>query len=49
MSKLLDRFVCRRVGHDPVFVVRCSIPSVFKTYLTTCKRCGQVYEETARP
>ena len=47
--KLVDRFQCLRHGHKPLFVIRCSVPSILKTYVTSCQRCGKVYEETAKP
>ena len=42
--KLAARFQCHRKGHKPSFTIRCSVPSILKTYITSCQRCGKVYE-----
>ena len=43
-----DRFVCRREGHIPAIRVTRQTVSTDKPfkYLTSCQRCGKVYEET---
>jgi transcription elongation factor Elf1 len=39
---LVDRFICRRLGHQPMFTV--TMTTVSGTYLTICQRCGKWIE-----
>ena len=47
---LVDRFICRREGHKPAAVITLhtgiTLPS---TYITSCRRCGKVYEARVLP
>ncbi len=42
-----DRFICRREGHIPAIKITFQNATTEKgaTYITSCARCGKVYEE----
>jgi hypothetical protein len=48
---MIDRFICRREGHDPTVRVTNLAPSwaysVVTSYITTCRRCGKAIEVQA--
>jgi hypothetical protein len=44
-ASVYDRFICRREGHIPsVTIKNATVP--ISNYITTCVRCGKVYEVT---
>lgn len=45
MTKLLDRFVCRREGHVPTVTLTRITGVAVGSYFTTCRRCGRVFEQ----
>jgi hypothetical protein len=46
-----DRFICRRDGHIPAIRITRQNTTFEKgaTYITSCIRCGKVYEEPMPP
>jgi len=41
---LVDRFICRREGHIPSFTVTKVSGVTVTSYVTSCLRCGKLYE-----
>jgi hypothetical protein len=42
---IVDRFVCRREGHIPALEFKQPPQGITVTsYVTSCRRCGKVYE-----
>jgi hypothetical protein len=48
---VIDRFICRREGHEPAVRLTNIAPSwahsVVVSYVTTCRRCGKPVEVQA--
>lgn len=48
MSGPVDRFICRREGHDPVWRITAHNTGM-TSYFTTCNRCGKWFEQDVPP
>lgn len=44
--KAVDRFVCRREGHKPMFTITSAPKGMKIEYISPCQRCGKMVAAT---
>lgn len=41
---IVDRFICRREGHQPSGIITGTAAAYVTSYIVACKRCGKLVE-----